>query len=337
MLNTKNLAFTLSMTSLGMGLCTLAGCPSTDREEVSASEVAASTVSGALNNTESQAALGLGPLPRERRTTAGRIWDALTPIRPAFAASWTCSGASLDHAYVGATGNPYLYTPVSCSVQWGLNKTASAVWNSTFILNYGAACDPTTPFMDNQPAGCTLTRTTSTDGNTRTLTGPRGNFYSITHNTYGAGTGWDPSVAPAPSNDGVTLACGSSGCAVGRSLTIAGSHLSGTIDGVRFWDHTVSTAGSGITVAGAGPGRVVTGTVFVQHNLAHVTSTTTFNDVAYTDGACCYPTSGSLTTTFSKGPDQSRTETLTFGAVCGDATLTRANGRVASITLDQCL
>ena len=323
--------------TLALGICMLSGCPSTDRDEVSGSEVAVSAVSGALKNTESQSALGLNSLPRQRRGAAARVWDRINPIRPAFAATWTCTGASLDHPYSGPTGDPYNYTPVSCSVTWRAGKTASAVWSGDFILNYGASCDSLSPFMDNQAANCTLNRTTAADGNTRTLTGPNGNYYAITHNTFGAGTGWDSAVAPAPSNDGVTLACGASGCAASRNLTISGSHLTGAVDSVRLRDHTVSTGTDAIIVTGSGPGRVVTGSVYVQHNLAHVTSLTTFNDVAYGDTACCYPTSGSVTTTFSKGPDQTKTETLAFGASCGDATLTRANGTMASITLDQCL
>ena len=336
-MKTGNLCSRFITTSMAVGILFAAGCPSAHRDEVSGSEVAVSAVSGSLNNTESQSALGMNALPREKRSTAGWLIDQLNPVRPAWAASWTCVGAALDHTYNGPAGNPYLYTPVSCQVMWGAGKTASALWSGTFILNYGASCAATSPFMDNQAAGCTLTRTTGVGGNTRTLTGPKGNNYAITHDSNGAGTGWDATIAPAPANDGVTLACGASGCAIGRTLTIAGSHLTGTVDSVRLWDHTVSTAAGGITVTGSGPGRVVTGTIYVQHNLANVTSATTFNDVAYGDNACCYPSGGSVSTTFSKGPDLTRTESLTFTAICGEAVLTKPNGSTVNITLDQCL
>jgi len=315
----------------------LSGCPSTDKDEVSGSEVAVSVVGGAINNTESQTALGMNGIPRERQGVGAAIWAELSPIGTAHAATWTCSGATLDPTYSGPAGNPYSYTPVSCSVTLRNGKSASAVWSGPFILSYGATCDVRSPFMDDQAPGCTLTRTTTADGNTRTLTGLKGNDKAVTHNTFGAGTGWDSSVAPAPTNDGVILACGSSGCAGSRALTISGSHLTGTVDSVRMWDHTVSTGAGGVTVTGSGAGRVVTGTVYVQHNLAHVTSATTFNNVAYADGACCYPTSGSVTTTFSKGPDKTKTETLTFNSVCGDVTLTKPNGETVDLPLDQCL
>jgi len=336
MISWKNLPF-VTMAWPCLALLGLSGCPSTDKDEVTGSEVAVSAVSGAMNNTESEAALGLDIAPRHQRGLGERIWDQITPIRPAFAASWTCTGATLSPPYTGPAADPYTYTPVSCSVTWGNGKTASAIWSSTFTLTYGASCDARSPFMDNQVANCSLTRTTFASGNTRTLTGPRGNNYAIAHNTNGVGTGWDATVSPAPDNSGVVLTCGASGCKGSRTLVISGSHLTGTVDSVRLWDHTVSTGMGGITVTGSGIERVVSGTVYVQHNLAHVTSATSFDNVAYGNIACCYPSSGSVTTTFSAGPDKSKTETLSFTALCGEATLTRANGSTEVITLDQCL
>lgn len=332
MMNGKTFAIATAGGSL---LVLLSGCPATDKDEVSGSEVAVSAVSGALNNVESKTALGLNPMARARRGVLTWLRDELAPIRPAFAITWSCSGASLDPGYAGP--GSYVYTPVSCSLTRRDGETASSLWSSIFTLAYGPSCDASSPFMDNQAAGCTLTRTTSAGGNTRTITGRRGNERAITHDTFGAGTGWDDTVAPAPADDGVTLACGEGGCKAGRTLSISGSHLTGTIDGIRLWDHTVSTGAGGITVTGSGEGRLVSGSVTVQHNLAHVTSITTFNQVAYADNACCYPSSGSVTTTFASGPDRSKSETLVFSAVCGEATLTRADGSSQAVSLDECL
>ena len=145
----------------------LSGCPSTDKDEVTGSEVAVSAVSGAMNNTESEAAFGFDVAPRQQRGLGERIWDQITPIRPAFAASWTCTGATLVPPYSGPVADPYTYTPVSCSVTWGNGKTASAIWSSTFLLTYDASCDARSPFMDNQATNCSLTRTTPAAGNTR--------------------------------------------------------------------------------------------------------------------------------------------------------------------------
>lgn len=332
-----NLLSLTTTSAIGLGMCMLTGCPATERDELSGSEVAVSTVSGALNNTESQSALGLNPMPRERKTASAWLWDQVNPVHPAWAATWTCTGAQLSPPWSGPAADPYTYTPVSCSVTLNSGKTASSVWSGAFILNYGASCDSVSPFMDNQAANCTLTRTTTVDGNTRTWTGLKGNSKAITHNTFGAGTGWDISVAPAPSDDGVILTCGASGCAASRTLVISGSHLTGEADSLLRWDHTVSTGLGGLNVTGTGPGRVVTGSVIVQHNLAHYTSTTAFNDVAYGSTACCYPTSGSVTTTFSSGPNRSKTETLSFTTVCGEGSLTKPDGATESLTLEQCL
>jgi hypothetical protein len=118
---------------------------------------------------------------------------------------------------------------------------------------------------------------------------------------------------------------------------INGSHLTGTVDGVKLWDHTVSTGAGGLTVTGIGSSRLVSGTVNVEHNLAKYTAAVTFNGVGYGEPGCCFPTSGSVSTTFSKGPDVGKTESLSFSEICGDATLTKADGTTESLTLVHCL
>jgi hypothetical protein len=271
--------------------------------------------------------------PPLRPTLWQRAVDTVNLEGTAWAASWTCSGGSLTPAFSGPASNPYAYAPVSCSVTWGNDRTASSRWDGVFTLNYGASCDSAHAFVENQAAGCVVTRTTGAEGNTRTITGPNGDSYAIRHDTNGAGTGWDPSVTPAPTDGGVEVSP--------TSLVVHGSHLTGTITvngrTTRIWDHTVSTEAGGLTVTGTGTGRVVHGAVTVQHNLARYTATTTFNDVGYADGACCFPTSGTLSTTFDSGADAGKTETLAFGAVCGDATLTMASGETESVTLEHCL
>jgi hypothetical protein len=193
--------------------------------------------------------------------------------------------------------------------------------------------------MERQDAACELTRTTAAGGNTRTITGPDGNSYAIDHDTNGEGTGWDTTVSPAPNNDGVQVLCGSGGCADSRTVIVNGSHLTGTVDiggkSTKIWDHTVTA--SGIAVTGAAGARVANGTVVVQHNLLHYTSTTTFTNVGYGEPGCCFPTEGSVSTTYSKGAYTGKTETLTFSNACGEATLTDATGASASITLQYCL
>jgi hypothetical protein len=105
----------------------------------------------------------------------------------------------------------------------------------------------------------------------------------------------------------------------------------------RIWDHTVSTGAGGVTVTGTGAGRVVSGTVIVQHNILRFTSTTTFDNVAYGEAGCCFPTSGSVSTRFSSGPNVGKTESISFSALCGEAMLTNPNGTSEALTLQHCL
>jgi hypothetical protein len=331
---------------LGCGLAVLpSGCGLRSERNASSlepsnSEVATSVVSGALNNTDGSS-LALAAPAAPRSSALARFVSSLNPEGTAYAADWACNGGTLTPSFAGPAGDPYSYTPVSCSVTWGAGETASSVWSGPFSLVYGSNCDTTHPWFEHQAAGCTVTRTTAAGGDTRTITGPDGNKYAILHDTNGAGTGWDGAVNPAPSDGGVVVTCGSSGCEEARSLVIHGSHLTGTVvlDGTdyKIWDHTVSTSSEGLQVTGSGAGRVVNGSVTVQHNLLKYTSVTTFDAVGYGDMACCFPTAGSVSTTFSNGTSKDKTETLTFSPACGQATLQTANGATDAITLQHCL
>jgi hypothetical protein len=112
-----------------------------------------------------------------------------------------------------------------------------------------------------------------------------------------------------------------------------------TIDGssAKIWDHTVSTGAGGLEVTGAAGDRVVSGTVTVQHNLLKYTSTTTFTSVGYTEPLCCFPTTGSVSTTYTKGAMAGKTESISFSSVCGESTLTEIDGATVALTLQHCL
>ncbi len=308
--------------------------------EPSDSEVATSVVSGALNNTTGST-VAMNVLKAPRRSTFARVVDALNPVGTAWAASWSCSGGSLSPSFDGPGKNPYSFTPLSCRVTWDTGRTASAAWSGPFTLNYGSSCDSTHAFIENQAAGCAVTRTTGSGGDTRTLTGPDGNSYAINHDTDGTGTGWDSTVSPAPTSSGVQVACGTSGCDASKTVVVGGSHLTGTVTiggrETKIWDHTVSTGGNGVTVTGTGTNRVVTGSVTVQHNILRYTANATFNSVAFGEAGCCFPTGGNVTTTVTDGASGPRTETLSFTAACGEATLTTPSGATEPVTLAHCL
>ena len=323
----------------GAVACSSSKSTSSGGSSPSGSEVAVSVVSGALNNNSGSGVALNTRAPK--RSPLQRALAAMSPIGTASAAEWSCTGDTLSPAFSGSAGDPYSFTPPSCTVKWLTDKEASSTWSGPFTLNYGPSCDSTHPFMENQLAGCEMTRTSGASGDTRTITGPDGNSYAIDHYTNGEGTGWDSTVTPAPNNGGVEITCGGSGCAASRTLVVNGSHLKGTVtidgDSTKIWDHTVSTGAGGMTVEGAGAARVVSGTAIVQHDLLQYTSTTTFASVAYGEPLCCFPTSGRVTTTFSKGADVGKTESIAFSAICGEATLTKPNGTVEAITLQHCL
>ena len=315
----------------------VAACGATSNDGVD-SEVATSVVSGALNNTTGSAVGWNAP----REPTYRRMFELLNPIRSAQAATWMCTGATLSPAFAGPASNPYTFTPLSCAVEWLTRKSSSSDWSTTFTLTYGNNCDDKHPFIGHQTGGCSLTRTTATGGNTRTVTGPDGNAYAVTHDTHGTSTGWDSSVSPAPNDNGLVITCASSGCEAGGTLFINGSHLiaATTLKGgatTTVWNHTVTTGAAPLTVTGSGSSRIVTGTVTVQHNLAKYTSTTTFNGVGYGDPNCCFPTSGTITTSFLSGPESGKSESLAFDNSCGEATLTTTSGMTMARTLTHCL
>jgi hypothetical protein len=307
-------------------------------DTVSDSEVATSVVSGALN-TSSGSVIGYN-LPAERRSPLQRLLHQLNPLGTAHAVSWTCSGDVLSPHFAGP--GTYTFTPLTCQVTWGMGHVVSSTWTSTFQLDYGTSCDKLHPFIGNQAGDCTLTRTTAAGGNTRTITNASNDVYAIDHDTNGAGTGWDTTVSPAPSNAGAIVTCAAGGCQTGGTLELSGSHLTGTVTigkqaPTKIWDHTVSTAPGGITVIGDGTGRVVSGTVTVQHNLARYTADVTLDKVAYGDSACCFPTGGSVSSKIVNGAHVGQSETLSFGPGCGDATLKTSGGVTESITLTHCL
>lgn len=319
--------------AVGLGLF---GCGGGSAPEGSAVEVATSLVSGALNNGGG-AVVGWNTY-QPRRSAVRRILDELWPVGTAWAANWSCSGATLTPTFFGP-GN-YTWIPMSCSITWANGKTASSLWNGTFALNYTLACDTTHPNIDDQTASCQVTRTTAQGGATRTITGPNGGQYAVTHDTHAAGTGWDNTVTPSPNSSGVVLQCSTGGCALGKGLILNGSHLTGSLTPAgsstptQVWDHTVTGQ---LNVGGSGVGRVVTGALTVQHNLIHETATVSFNSVGYGEAGCCFPTTGSLTATLNSGPNQGKTESLVFSSACGESSYTDAAGTTRNLTLQHCL
>ncbi len=136
----------------------------------------------------------------------------------------------------------------------------------------------------------------------------------------------------------------------GNGITVA--NTSGTrtmlIDGLhkvlvgprgRTWfDHSV-VANPGLSVTGtrAAGTRTVTGSTTLYHNLALYKAVHTFNTVRWNSATCCYPTSGTVTSTLTGSKTNSLTLDFTAGATaCGQATFTEGSGTPTAVTLTQC-
>ena len=125
-----------------------------------------------------------------------------------------------------------------------------------------------------------------------------------------------------------------------NKVSIAGAHY--TITGKM--DHTVAEYNStALTLSYAGTTATVNGSLLVYHNLEKVTGIVTFDNVIYS-AACCLPMGGQVTTAFSAGPNGNpasayvnKTEAMTFGGTCGQATYTDINGTTSAVTLSHCL
>jgi hypothetical protein len=336
-------------TLVGMGLSfAILGC-NTAQEEGTTSEVAVSAVSGALNNFPGTGGLAMRVQPEP--SALDTVLSALNPLGVAWAAAeFSCTPGTLDQPFAPPSPLIYVYTPGQCSFTGPDGLLLSSSWSTTFTLNYettpgstSSLCDPSQgPTMESQSAGCTLTRTTAPGGNTRDLVGAKSGRYAIVHDTNGAGSGWDSSVSPAPLSTGVTVVCGGNGCASSRTLQFNGSHLTGTLSPTgsspqNIWDHTLTTSLNLLQVTGSGASRSVSGMVTVQHNLSKYTAEVNFNNVTYTDAACCFPTGGSVTANVINGKNQGQTETLTFNGACGSATLKDLGGSTSTFIMHHCL
>lgn len=109
----------------------------------------------------------------------------------------------------------------------------------------------------------------------------------------------------------------------------------GSTKTATVWDQTVSSD-TAIHVTGTGANRVVTGGVIrIQDNQRKVTGVTSITSSLLFSADCCFPTGGTISTTFSGG--RTGTESLTFASTCGSAQYQSRSGAVSSITLQHCL
>jgi len=272
----------------------------------STSEIANAVVSGAVSNVLSGGAYSSSP----SQTSQGTCPTLSTAVE-----NQNCA--------VDSGGKILTLTYRACKF-----NGSSAVWNGSEIISASSAVSCGT--FPPESTGSTLLRTFGSNPTT-----VRSNGLAITLDTTHS-SGYSFSVS-----GGTQVLFNGGGY---RKVLIAGLHLTATQGDSSLWDYSISTSPvSPLDVQlSAGP-KILNGTVIVQNNLYNsnatlgfYTGTSVLKNVTYSlNSECCYPQSGSITTTFSGS--KTGTETLTFsGSSCGAATLKDSDGIIHAVTMTHC-
>jgi hypothetical protein len=276
-----------------------------------ATEVAASSIGGAVSSTETSGTVSMRTVP-EPKTLKEKVLSLINPGLDMAYALTSCPVA-IGQACTGASSNIVSLTYSACQFLVG-----GGTWSGTHVLTFGAGATCSTFVSGSMPSSGTLTRNLNAV-RTSPLTS-----VAVTIDSNSA-TGWSSSVS-----GGTTITFGSGT----RSITINGVNLAAASNGTTRWNHTVSTTAP-IVVSGVGNTKTVTsGTVLVQHNIARYNATAAVSQTLIWTNSCCHPTSGKITSTLTGSV--TGTETLEYGPSCGSATITNRDGQQSSINLRHC-
>lgn len=202
----------------------------------------------------------------------------------------------------------------------GCTRTTSAGNSGTFYgtitwtFSGGATCSNTPGNMAGLTTG-TATRTVSNH-----YAESSSGYKVLVYTAAGTVAGQAMSSSDLVAYNGTSYSGGwSVGFASGsRTLSIAGVHRRGmrSSGALTFW-HTIFTPTPLSITTGSGY-AIASGTVTILHNRANISVANTFANVTYpSDGSCCYPTAGTITTTIGSGTPV----VTTFSATCGAVTV----------------
>ncbi len=330
------------ITSIGLALMAsivLVGCGGTstgnpDSEDISTTGSAISAAGGALSSSGSG-----GTMASYKRPAAkGNFFEALAGVQfipAAFASSICPNFKTAQGAGCSAAGSDLWFSYNDC-----VFGSSTATWkgNLNFELSSGSAACGSFPstISNGYFYRQFVTSAGVTTPSSATLTTAQGAVINI-----------DDASANLANFDNATIATifhGGYGSAVGfgpagfrNSLNFGHREY---VTGV--FDHSLSASLS-VTPTSL-TARTVSGNVTVYHNLAQVIATVQFNSVVHSD-FCCWPTSGSVTTSFSAGTHAPTTtgaamvgkqETMTLTG-CGTASLQSFDGTTKNILLTRCL
>ncbi len=290
------------------------GADATATNDTSAAEVTASTIAGQA--TAADATIGFqerGYVPLWQKW-AENVQSKIIPEAWATSCSTFIAGGSACGG--GVTSN---YTLGGCNPAFAPAASWTGTWVYTFNTNAACLSAKTTGLMTTG-ASNTFTTTSSVPGVTRAA----GSGVYVNMDT-------DVSGYSVPSNGGTQITCGGSGCPASRNIRILGLHRSlYSSSSAKISDHTIKTTSDLVMTGTDGTRQITSGTIVVQHNLARFTATTNVVSALTHTSGCCFPTGGSLQTTYTGS--KTGTETITFQSTCGKATV----GSIA-LTLTHCI
>lgn len=146
-----------------------------------------------------------------------------------------------------------------------------------------------------------------------------------------ASTGTTITRLQSGTSNGLSCSTGSNACyhivANGTQNTMTGPK------GTKWFDHILTSdlTAQGLRSSGT---LAMSGTSTVWHQVAQYKAVNTFNSVTWGNSSCCFPTSGTITSTITGST--SGTATTAFSSTCGTATFTNTDGSSSTITLKQC-
>ncbi len=202
-----------------------------------------------------------------------------------------------------------------CTV--GIGAALTGGWTETWSAGHCADTTKPTGLID----GRSVVRTSASQV-LSLINGAKLTTDTLAHTTYDG-------VAIPATGISVSMTSGT------RTVVINGVHkvLVGP-RGRTLFDHTITSSGLTVTGNRAAGTRTVNGSSVLYHNLAQYKATHTFSNVSWTTSSCCYPTSGTLSTTLTG--TRSGTVGMTFTSSCGQAQFMDTNSTVSTVTLTQC-
>jgi hypothetical protein len=305
--------------------CESGNTGSSDLSDGTGSEVAVAAMGGSSSASEGTIAHHLDP--RAKPSYFEKLKNEINPISTALAVP-SCDWSNV---ITSCSGNVETLSFDSCSIPL---DPAIKIQGSESLTWTGANCCSANPLLASSTTPCSFTRRTiDHTGASDPLKRSIGSNYVMLDTE--TPSGYDQSLS-----GGFQVTCkGTSGnatCDGQREIAILGAHYTGKASSAD-WDHTVSTDTPIIEQGHGGSRQIISGTIRVQHNQAKMTSITTIKDPLTHTAGCCYPTGGSITTTYTGGKLDGKTETMSFTPTCGEVKLANETQQQTGLTLHHCL